>query len=152
MDSASGENKNNTVLRFMAYIQSTGKVLGADLAFLVTGHTHEDVDKLVAMFLLLVLRPKVWEMPDQMNQLIKDALCPLIKPKDEELAAEKALERWLRAWKRKPARPGSVLAEEGDRAGGPRTPRRARRALCSGACPGRGSSVGRALGATSEWQ
>ena len=46
----------------------------------------------------------------------------------EELAAERSLERWLPAWRRRPERPGAALSKEGDRAGGPQTPRRVRRA------------------------
>ena len=65
-----------------------GYFSSATLNFLTVGHTHEDVDRLFAMILLLVLRPKLWETPEEMNALFAEALRPLTEAKKEELIVE----------------------------------------------------------------
>ena len=67
---------------------AVGHFSSATLNFLTVGHTHEDVDRLFAMILLLVLRPKLWETPEEMNALIEEALRPLTEAKKEELIVE----------------------------------------------------------------
>eukprot|EP00974_Lingulodinium_polyedra_P110998 10735663-Lingulodinium_polyedra.AAC.1 len=44
LDNSSGENKNNTVLRLMAWLQARGAIRVGSIGFLATGHTHEDID------------------------------------------------------------------------------------------------------------
>ncbi len=44
-DNAASENKNNTVMQFMAYLVSAGICKRTTMGFLQTGHTHEDVDQ-----------------------------------------------------------------------------------------------------------
>jgi hypothetical protein len=72
----------------------------ATLKFLTVGHTHEDVDRLFAMILLLVLRPKNWETPADMVKLITEALRPMSTTKKEELIVEEVehirdFDQWL---------------------------------------------------------
>ena len=44
LDNASGENKNNTVFQFAAYLALRGLCASTSVGFLQSGHTHEDID------------------------------------------------------------------------------------------------------------
>ena len=87
-DNTTAQAKNYVVSVFLAYLVAKGYFSSATLNFLTVGHTHEDVDRLFAMILLLVLRPKLWETPEEMNALIEEALRPLSKGKKEELIVQ----------------------------------------------------------------
>ena len=87
-DNTTSQAKNSVVSVFLAYLVAKGYFSSATLNFLTVGHTHEDVDRLFAMILLLVLRPKLWETPEDMNALIEEALRPLTEAKKEELIVE----------------------------------------------------------------
>ena len=87
-DNTTSQAKNSVVSVFLAYLVAKGYFSSATLNFLTVGHTHEDVDRLFAMILLLVLRPKLWETPEEMNALIEEALRPLTEAKKEELIVE----------------------------------------------------------------
>ena len=58
------------------------------LNLLTVGHTHEDVDRLFALILLLVLRPLSWGTPKALHELTKQALTPFCVAKKEELVVE----------------------------------------------------------------
>ena len=87
-DNTTAQAKNYVVSVFLAYLVAMGYFSSATLNFLTVGHTHEDVDRLFAMILLLVLRPKLWETPEEMNALFAEALRPLTEAKKEELIVE----------------------------------------------------------------
>lgn len=84
-DNTTAQAKNCVVSVFLAYLVAKGYFQTAVINFLTVGHTHEDVDRLFAMILLLVLRPKLWETPEEMNKLIEEALRPLSSAKNEQL-------------------------------------------------------------------
>ena len=63
-DNTTSQAKNSVVSVFLAYLVAKGYFSSATLNFLTVGHTHEDVDRLFAMIILLVLRPKLWETPE----------------------------------------------------------------------------------------
>ena len=101
-DNTTAQAKNSVVSVFLAYLVAMGYFTTATLNFLTVGHTHEDVDRLFAMILLLVLRPKLWETPEEMNALIEEALRPLSQGKKEELIVQEVqhirdFDTWLGA-------------------------------------------------------
>ena len=101
-DNTTAQAKNSVVSVFLAYLVAMGYFTTATLNFLTVGHTHEDVDRLFAMILLLVLRPKLWETPEELNALIEQALRPLSEGKKEELIVEEVkhirdFDTWLGA-------------------------------------------------------
>ena len=87
-DNTTAQANNSVVSVFLAYLVAMGYFSSATLNFLTVGHTHEDVDRHFAMILLLVLRPKLWETPEEMNALFAEALRPLTEAKKEELIVE----------------------------------------------------------------
>ena len=44
MDNCSGENKNNFVLAFLSMLTTRRVFAIVEVAFLLVGHTHEDID------------------------------------------------------------------------------------------------------------
>ena len=99
-DNTTAGAKNCIVSVFLAFLVAKGYFATATLNFLTVGHTHEDVDRLFAMILLFVLRPRCWETPKELNELIKQALLPLTDKKKEELFVEEVeqirdLDTWL---------------------------------------------------------
>ena len=90
--------KNFVVSVFLAYLVAKGYFSSATLNFLTVGHTHEDVARLFAMILLLVLRPKLWETPEEMNALIEEALRPLSEREElivQEVRHIRDFDAWL---------------------------------------------------------
>jgi hypothetical protein len=84
-DNTTAQAKNSVVSLFLAFLVGKAYFATATLKFLTVGHTHEDVDKLFALILLLVLRPLSWETPKELNESIKQALAPFCVAKKEEL-------------------------------------------------------------------
>ena len=87
-DNTTAQAKNSLASLFLAFLVAKGHFATATLNFLTVGHTHEDVDRMFALILLLVLRPLSWETPMELNELIEKALTPFIVAKKEELVVQ----------------------------------------------------------------
>ena len=87
-DNTTAQAKNSVVSLFLAFLVAKGYFATATINFLTVGHTHEDVDRLFALILLLVLGPLSWETPKEMNELIQKALTYFCQTKNEELFVE----------------------------------------------------------------
>ena len=87
-DNTTAQAKNCIVSLFLALLVGRGYFATATLNFLTAGYTHEDVDRLFALILLLVLRPLSWGTPKELNELIKQALIPFCVANKEELVVE----------------------------------------------------------------
>ena len=99
-DNTTSQAKNGIVSLFLAFLVAKGIFATATINFLTVGHTHEDVDRLFALILLLVLRPLSWETPAELNELIIKALTPFCEAKKEELIVEEVgqirdFDKWL---------------------------------------------------------
>jgi hypothetical protein len=101
-DNTTAQAKNSIVSLFLAFLVAKGIFATATINFLTVGHTHEDVDRLFALILLLVLRPLSWETPKELNELIQKALIPSCEAKKEELIVEEVgqihdFDAWLQS-------------------------------------------------------
>ena len=73
-DNTTSQNKNSLASVFLAFLVARGKFLTATVNYLTVGHTHEDVDRLFALILSVCLRREVWEVPTDLQKIIKDKI------------------------------------------------------------------------------
>jgi hypothetical protein len=62
-DNTCRENKNNTTMKFAAALVGFSRVVVAEQEYLITGHTHEDIDQLLGRLARFLLRQHRLEDP-----------------------------------------------------------------------------------------
>ena len=87
-DNTVSQCKNSVAGMFLAWLVCKGKFLTCTLNFLVAGHTHEDVDRLFALILSLVLRRCSWETPEDLVDRLREKMKHHVGSKKEELGVE----------------------------------------------------------------
>jgi len=91
--------KNSLCLVFLSYLVAKGKFSTATLNFLLEGHTHEDVDRLFAYILIMVLKRYRFEIPEDLVRKMEEVLQDHVASKKEDLYVESvAFVRDFTAW------------------------------------------------------
>ena len=70
LDNTSRENKNNPVLKFLAAAACCRLVQSASARFLMTGHTHEDIDQMFGQLATCLARQGTLETPSDFMRTI----------------------------------------------------------------------------------
>ena len=99
-DNTTAQCKNSVASVFLAYLVARGKFLTTTMNFLTVGHTHEDVNRLFALILLIVLQRYFWEVPSDLAEQLAQALVEHVRNKGEELDVQlihdvRDFESWL---------------------------------------------------------
>lgn len=87
-DNTVAQAKNNEANLFLAYLVSRHKFHTANMFHLIVGHTHEDIDQLFGMILMLVLRRKKFQTKQELAANIVEVMHPRVAMKKEELVVE----------------------------------------------------------------
>ena len=74
LDNTTGENKNETVLGFLAWLCAVGTFKKVTLSFLPVGHTHEDIDAVFGVLMRYLNRIDRISTLEELIQAIEDCL------------------------------------------------------------------------------
>ena len=84
-DNTVSQNKNSVASMFLAWLVAKGKFLTCTMNFLVTGHTHEDVDRFFSLILARVLQRCSWQTPEELQQHLQDKLSEYVHKKKDPI-------------------------------------------------------------------
>jgi hypothetical protein len=87
-DNTTAQAKNSETNVFLAHLVARFKFRTANLMFLIVGHTHEDIDQLFGLVLMLVLRKTKFQTKQDLAVLIRDRMRDLIQSRGEELSVD----------------------------------------------------------------
>ena len=87
-DNTVAQAKNNEANVFLAHLVSQHKFQTASMFHLIVGHTHEDIDQLFGVLLMLVLRRKKFQTKQDLAANIVEVMHPRAVLKKEELVVE----------------------------------------------------------------
>ena len=87
-DNTTVQAKTEKTFQILTWMIGKGKFDSISLNFLPVGHTHEDIDQLFALMCGVMCRERVWENPDEVEQVIKKGLAGHVAKQKEEFKVE----------------------------------------------------------------
>lgn len=87
-DNTVAQAKNSEVNCYIAYLVAQHKFQTGNMFHLIVGHTHEDIDQLFGMILILVLRRIKFQTKEELCMKLHEIMQPRIAAKGEELVVE----------------------------------------------------------------
>ena len=87
-DNTVAQAKNALTLLVLGVLVSLGYFSTATLNFLTVGHTHEDIDQLFGLLIVLILRRRSWQTPQELLEYLVEGLGPQFKGRGEQLYSE----------------------------------------------------------------
>ena len=97
-DNTPRECKNNTLTRLMAFLCGSHRCRRAQLQFLQSGHSHEDIDQFFSVLSNLVERTKILETAECFRTLIEKFLKDPEQRPEEQMFREVRRVSHVRAW------------------------------------------------------
>ena len=115
-DNTTSAIKNQYLTQAAAFLAGTGRFLSVTVAFLMEGHTHEDLDRTFAFVNQKVICSKTVETPADFKAALTQELQPIASHKGEELVVEEVrhvrdFREWLSGLKITPS--GCYMAHKG---------------------------------------
>jgi hypothetical protein len=83
-DNCSGQNKNNTVLRYLLWIVEMGYFRRVNFIFLVVGHTKNAADRLFNALKLDYRKQNIYTMKELLTCLSRSQYCKIVEAKEED--------------------------------------------------------------------
>ena len=87
-DNTTAQTKNSVAHKLGVYLTSSGYFLTTTYAYLVAGHTKEDIDRLFSVVLNKVLRRHKFATPQEFGEQLVKEMGPVVHSKQEELVVE----------------------------------------------------------------
>ena len=84
-DNTTAQTKNSLNSLFAAYLTGTGRASSFTIAYMVPGHTKEDIDRLFSCVLSKVIRPHSWQTPTEFASLLQTQMEPMIQRRGEKI-------------------------------------------------------------------
>ena len=83
-DNCSGQNKNNTVLRYLLWLVELGYFRRVNFIFLIVGHTKNSADRLFNALKLDYRKQNVYTMKGLLTCLSRSQYCHIVETKEED--------------------------------------------------------------------